>query len=441
MGFAAPGPYRIPNVRVDSYCVYTNLPPNGAFRGYGQMQSAWASERAMDLLADRLGLDPLELRLRNLLREGDRYCTGETMHDVHFAECLEAAADADRLARGPARQGAERDPEGDADAEPRVGRDRGRGTTAPTRCAARRRRWARARSTRSRSSRRSCSASSRPRSASPIRTPTLVPYDTRTTSSRSTYMMSRALEAAAADLRQNGKRGFGEVVDEGGLDPDTGQGIASTHWHQGAAAAEVRVDEETGKIEVVRLHASIYAGRVVDRPAAELQTEGSMIMGLGTALFEEVVYRDGQVVNANLSDYPVPAFADLPGALTYELIEREGAEIHGLGETALPPVPPAIGNALASLGRSLTDLPMTPERVLGGVDAAAVKVALPSTASRTRSRRAPTSRCSTSCAASSACSASARRAGSASAAPARCSSTARRCRAACCWRRSPRAVS
>ena len=90
-----------------------------------------------------------------------------------------------------------------------------------------------------------------------------------------------------------------------------------------------------------------------------------MIMGLGTALFEEVVYRDGQVVNANLSDYPVPAFADLPGALTCDLIEREGAEIHGLGETALPPVPPAIGNALASLGRSLTDLPMTPEAVLG----------------------------------------------------------------------------
>jgi CO/xanthine dehydrogenase Mo-binding subunit len=70
------------------------------------------------------------------------------------------------------------------------------------------------------------------------------------------------------------------------------------------------------------------------------------------------------VANPNLSDYPIPSFADLPGKLTSELIEREGAEIHGLGETALPPVPPAIGNALASLGRSLTDLPMTPESVV-----------------------------------------------------------------------------
>ena len=58
------------------------------------MQSAWASERAMDLLAARLGIDPLELRRRNLLRDGDVYCTGEIMHDVHFEECLEAAADA-----------------------------------------------------------------------------------------------------------------------------------------------------------------------------------------------------------------------------------------------------------------------------------------------------------------------------------------------------------
>jgi CO/xanthine dehydrogenase Mo-binding subunit len=364
MGFAAPGPYRTPNVWVDSYCVYTNRPPTGAFRGYGQMQTAWASERAMDMLAERLGLDPLDLRLRNVLREGDRYCTGEEMHDVHFAECLESAARAigwhdDRRGKGlsvilkgmqtPSRAA--------------VAIEAGDDGTYTLRCAT---------TEMGQGAKHALSlvaAELLGVDPAAIRFPdpdtAVVPYDTRTTSSRSTYMMSRALEIAAADLRENGTRGFGEVVDEGGLNPDTGQGVASTHWHQGAAAAEVRLDEETGKLEVVRLHSSIYAGRVVDRPAAELQTEGSMIMGLGTALFEEVVYRDGQVVNANLSDYPVPAFIDLPGGLTCDLIEREGADIHGLGETALPPVPPAIGNALASLGRSLTDLPMTPEAVLG----------------------------------------------------------------------------
>jgi CO/xanthine dehydrogenase Mo-binding subunit len=130
----------------------------------------------------------------------------------------------------------------------------------------------------------------------------------------------------------------------------------------------VRVDEETGKLEVLQLHTTVYAGHVVHRPAAALQNEGSMIMGLGSALFEEVVYRDGQVVNPNLSDYAIPSTADLPARMTHELLEGEGGDIHGLGETALPPVPPAIGNAVASLGIELFDLPMTPERVAAAVD-------------------------------------------------------------------------
>jgi CO/xanthine dehydrogenase Mo-binding subunit len=180
-------------------------------------------------------------------------------------------------------------------------------------------------------------------------------------------MMSRALEEAVRDLRRDGKWGFGEVRNEGGLDPDTGQGIASSHWHQGAAAAEVRVDEETGKVEVLRLHAAVYAGRVVNPPGAALQNEGSMIMGLGGALYEGVAFADGQVVNANLSDYEVPSIADLP-ELTHELVQRPGAEVHGLGETAVPPVPAAIGNALGSLGIHVSELPITAEAVLEAID-------------------------------------------------------------------------
>jgi CO/xanthine dehydrogenase Mo-binding subunit len=202
----------------------------------------------------------------------------------------------------------------------------------------------------------------------------VVPYDTRTTSSRSTHMMGRALEVAVADLKANGaSRGYGEVVDEGGLDPDTGQGVASSHWHQGAAAAEVEVDEETGRFRVVKLHAPIYAGRVINRPAAELQNEGSMIMGLGTALFESNEFAEGQITNANLSDYNVPAMDDMPTTLSHELVEREGAEVHGLGETALPPVPPAIGNALYSRGIHVTNLPISAESVLDARDHAWTK--------------------------------------------------------------------
>jgi CO/xanthine dehydrogenase Mo-binding subunit len=367
LGYAGVGPYRIPHVRVDSLAIYTNLPPNGAFRGYGAMQSVWASERTMDLLAAELGMSPLELRRRNLLRDGDRFATGEVMHDVHFEACLQAAADA---------VGYEDDPRG-----------KGlsvllKGMQTPSRAQITVERTPIGYVIRSAS----CEMGQGVRRSLRLLGAQLLgcepgqieipdpdtdssPYDTRTTSSRSTHMMGRALERAVADLRAgDGRRGVGEVVNEGGLDPDTGQGIASSHWHQGAAAAHVSVDEETGAVRVEHLHASVYAGRVVNREGAELQNEGAMIMGLGTALMERIAFADGQVTNANFSDYNIPAAADLPKRLTHDLIEREGAEVHGLGETALPPVPAAIGNALHSLGLHVTDLPITPEAVLEAVD-------------------------------------------------------------------------
>jgi CO/xanthine dehydrogenase Mo-binding subunit len=363
MGYAGVGPYRIPHVRVDAHAVYTNLPPNGAFRGYGATQSVWASERAMDLLAERLDMSPLELRRANLLRDGDRFATGEVMRDVHFEECLEAAADA---------VGYREDPRG-----------KGlcvllKGMQTPSRAAIAVERTPVGYAIRSAS----CEMGQGIRESLRLQGAALLgcepgqievpdpdtdssPFDTRTTSSRSTHMMGRALRAAVDDMSRNGgQRGYGEIANDGGLDPDTGQGIASTHWHQGAAAAHVSVDPDTGRVTVENLHAAVYAGRVVDRAGAELQNEGAMIMGLGTALFESIEHADGQITNANLSDYSLPALGDLPRRMSHELIERDGAEAHGLGETALPPVPAAIGNALGSLGISLTDLPMTAEDVL-----------------------------------------------------------------------------
>jgi CO/xanthine dehydrogenase Mo-binding subunit len=368
MGFAAPGPYRIPNVRVDSRCVYTNLPPAGAFRGYGQMQSTWARERAMDALAVKLGMDPLELRLKNVIRDGDRYCTGETMRDVHFEELLRRAAEAVGWSEGRAGKGLSVMLKGmQTPSRASISVEKNDDGTYTVLCATTEMGQG------AKGAIRKLAAGLLGVEFARVRFPDpdtdAVPYDTRTTSSRSTHMMGRALEVAVADLKENGRRGFGEVLDEGGLDPDTGQGVASSHWHQGAAAAEVAVDEETGKFEVIRLHVPVYAGRVISRAAAELQNEGSMIMGLGTTLFEANEFAEGQITNANLSDYNVPAMEDVPARLSHELVEREGAEIQGLGETALPPVPPAIGNALYSLGINVREVPITAERVLDAVDA------------------------------------------------------------------------
>ena len=367
MGYAAVGPYRIPQVWVDSLCVYTNLPPNGAFRGYGAMQAVWASERTMDILAAKLGMDPLELRLKNVLVDGDQFCTGEIMHDVHFIECLHAAAGTIGWADNKQGKGLcvlMKGMQTPSRASIVVEANDDGGYTVH--CATAEMGQGAWYSIRLMAAELLGVELEKVHYAEPDTD--LVPYDTRTTSSRSTYMMGRALVEAVRDLKRKGELGYGECVNKGGLDPDTGQGIASTHWHQGAAAAEVRVDEETGKFQVLKLYTSIYAGHVVNRPGAELQNEGSMIMGLGTTLFEEITFEDGQPANANLSDYNLPAAGDLPESFTSDLFEREGAEVHGLGETALPPVPPAIGNALYSLGIHVTDLPLSAEKVLNAID-------------------------------------------------------------------------
>lgn len=401
-GYAAVGPYRIPHVAVDSYCVYTNRPPAGAFRGYAATQSAWASERVMDMLAERLGIDPLELRLRNVLREGDTFATGEVMHDVHFEECLRSVSDA--VGWGESRSGKglavmmkgmqtpsrtevwlELDGAGQVVVRSATADIGQRPGPTQRRLAA------------------EALGVELERVVAGVNDTDEVPYDTRTTSSRSTHMMSHAIRSAALDLRARiadrleaapedlifeggwvrvvgspdrglelaaltGVRGEGRFATPGGVEPDTGQGVASSQWHQAAAAAEVQVDHETGVVDVRRVHSTVYSGQVIDRVGAELQQEGSMILGLGSALFEGLVWDGGQVVNANFSDYEIPSLADLPD-FGYDFIES-GEESHGLGEMAVPVVPAAVGNAVAALGYPVRDLPMTPESILKAGDGA-----------------------------------------------------------------------
>jgi CO/xanthine dehydrogenase Mo-binding subunit len=245
----------------------------------------------------------------------------------------------------------------------------------------------------------------------------VTPYDQQTSSSRSTYSMGSAVTAAMADIREQlldlgaslleadrtdlevadgtvRVRGapdralaVGEVVrrtrsgnllgkgiyqGEGGLDPETGQGIGSVHWHQAAGAAEVEVDLETGKVDVLRYHAAVYAGRIINPVQAELQTEGSVAFGLGQALFEEMVFDGGQLQNGNLGDYMIAGMQDVPRIGLSILEHPDRTEIHGLGETSLPPVMAAVGNAVArATGARIVDLPITPEKVLRALRAQA----------------------------------------------------------------------
>ena len=110
-GFTAPGPYDIDNVSVDSYALYTNLPPAGALRGFGIPQLVWAYESHTDMMARELGIDPVEFRRKNLLRDGRPHATGTIMRDAATEKVLERVAERSWTGRGrstaaPARCGA-----------------------------------------------------------------------------------------------------------------------------------------------------------------------------------------------------------------------------------------------------------------------------------------------------------------------------------------------
>jgi CO/xanthine dehydrogenase Mo-binding subunit len=425
-GYASTGPYRVPHVKVNSHAVYTNRPPAGAFRGYGVAQAAWAFETQMDMIAERLGLDPVEFRRRNLLHKGDTYATGEVMDDVAFHTLLDHTAQA--IGWGNHAQGP----------NPRLkARGKGiavilKGTITPSTstamlrlnadgsCAVLASTVEMGQGSNTILTQIAAEALGLPYEQVTIVNPDtdVTPFDLTTSSSRSTFSMGSAVRLAAADVKrqaialaaevlqadpadlevrdggvyyQDGvERGadglsFAEIIrragcgnimgtgthqTKGGLDPATGQGIASVHWHQAAAGAEVEVDRETGAVRVLNLHAALYTGKSINPVNVELQTEGNVVFGLGKAMLEKMIFDNGQMVNANLADYMIPSFEDLPQRLTTSAHQNPDpdGEPHGIGETALPPIAPAIGNAIYNaVGVRVLSLPITPEKILRGL--------------------------------------------------------------------------
>jgi CO/xanthine dehydrogenase Mo-binding subunit len=414
------GPYRVANISVDSYGVYTNLVPATAFRGFGIPQVAWAHECQMDQVADAIGMDPLELRLRNVLRAGDSFSTGEVLaEDPHYPELLtEVAArvgwswpaTVERegplvraksvvcIIKGsssfPATSAARLNSDGSLNV---LTSSVEMGQGALTSLA-------------------QIAAHEATVSLDQVRVSTPdtehTPFEQMTAASRTTNFMGRALRRAVQDIksqlvdlaseqlevarddlevsdgrvsvRGSPQRGasfvslmsaakLGSLVGHGSyvvpthLDPETGQGIAAPQWHSAACGCEVEVDEETGRITVTKLHLGLYVGRMINPAQCELQVQGAALFGVGQALFEELVWdEDGNLANPNLSDYMIPSFLDVPLVLDQAILETPGSiEVHGIGETALPPVPPAIANAVSrALGIRVLDLPLTPEKVL-----------------------------------------------------------------------------
>jgi CO/xanthine dehydrogenase Mo-binding subunit len=236
-----------------------------------------------------------------------------------------------------------------------------------------------------------------------VRDPDSSTFDSMTAGSRTTFVADHAIGEACESIRRQAAeivagRSYGsdpgttpdyeEIMREASITALIGEGVyqstpsdalsnpldvkgeVADHWHQGAVAVEVAVDVETGKVEILRCHGAAWAGRVVNPIRARQQSEGSIIFGMGPALFEEVIFVDGQVSNPNLSDYMIPSIVDVPINLTSSSLESPDpdSDIHGVGEMTIPAVAPAIANAIArATGARVRDLPMTAERVLRAI--------------------------------------------------------------------------
>lgn len=407
------GPYRIPHLRLEAQAVYTNTVPGASFRSIGGPQAVWATESQMDILAETLGIDPVELRRRNLARKGEALRPGLRPLDVDLAGGLRRAAavaaprrrEGDMVTAGAVAVAAS-DPAAMpiASAMVRVKGDggvlvfassveMGQGVrTVLAGIAAR--------------------ELGLPVSAVHVVAPDtgVTPYDWATGASRSTTVTGLAVLEAARDARRrlvemavdaHGMRAEGVRVEGGrvadgdravsladlfhsffGIHDGEVLGVAQVSprsfggrlalpppfWETAVGGCAIAVDEETGVIRVQRYVSVADVGHAFDRRLAEGQDEGAAVQGIGHTLFEELRYADGQPVNATLLDYHVPTIDEVPAE--FETVLEESGDgpgpygARGMGEGGILPVAPAIANALArALGVRVRELPLTPERI------------------------------------------------------------------------------
>jgi len=415
-GFTASGPYDIDNVWVDSYALYTNLPPAGALRGFGIPQLVWAYESHTDMIARALKLDPLEFRRKNLLREGRPHATGQIVQDakleavldrvaerLNWGKPLERGTGAVRRGRGiafaikavisPTTSVANITIAADGSATLYCGTvDMGQGSdTAMAQIVG--------------------EVLDIPAQSVRIvpRDTDVTPYDMGTLGSRSLFHMGHAVRLAAQDARDKIKalaRDVGEpegsniplpdlfkkkygmqagnIVGTGSykpdyVPPDPATGLTpnvTPFWMCAASGAEVEVDTETGHVRIARLITVVDCGRPLNPKIVETQISGAALMQLGFTMFEKMHIDAGQVTNASLADYKIPGMLDVPRVMENEAVDALQSNgpfgAKGVGETATFCVSPAIANAIEdACGVRLTALPLNAETVFRALRAKA----------------------------------------------------------------------
>jgi len=419
----ATGPYFCPNVRVRSRAVATNAPPHGAFRGFGAPQSLFAAERQMDRVARAAGLTPEDFRRRNFIQTGQTFAVGQVLKDRIdmgrlLDRALELAGYREKLARGT----------GPVPGEPGVRRGIGfatfmhgagftgsgeqhlASTVAVEATAAGRVRVLAAnvemgQGTNTIFAQIAADALHLPTDDVEIAQPdtATVPDSGPTVASRTCMVVGRLVEAAAASLRQKlldarvlepkytaddfraacrrylAERGplraTSQYAPPPGLvwDDERYRGDAYGSYAWAAYVAEVAVDLVTYETRVLDFVAVQEVGRVINPVMATGQIEGGVAQGIGYALYEQVTWREGRMVNGQMTNYIMPTSMDLPPIRVYfeEIPYAHGpGGAKGIGELPMDGAAPAIVNAIEhALGVSITRIPVTPEVLMEAMEA------------------------------------------------------------------------
>ena len=391
----ATGPYRCPHVRIQGRVAMTNTPPNGAFRGFGAPQVHFGVEVHMDRIGDALGLDPVRIRERNALRPGDTTATGQRLgSDASALHTLRAAVRRSDFLRKRRAWRRSRRGIGLALAFHGSGFTGGGELALASRVALE----LTPRGARVLVASTEFGQGTRTMHAQivadglgvPYHAVEIAPADTArvpdsgpTVASRTCMVVGGLLLRAAEEMRGRLRgltpgayfRRHGPLVVETryaappGLawDDATYRGDAYATYGWACDVAEVERDPDTAEVRVGRITAVQDVGRAINPSLVLGQIEGGVVQGLGYALLERVVMRDGRMANARLADYAIPTTLDTP-PIDVVLLERPYAHgpfgAKGVAELPIDGVAPAIVNAIRASGADLRAIPATPERLM-----------------------------------------------------------------------------
>jgi CO/xanthine dehydrogenase Mo-binding subunit len=399
------GPYEIPNVKVDAYSVYTNHIPGGAFRGFGGPQGAFAAEGQMNKLAESLGIDPVEIRVRNLLSDGSLLSVDTPLpKGVSIDKVVEKAAERagwKHTGRGWSRP---KTPDDTQDAHIRHGvgfacgfKNVGFSFGASEQCSVEIEIHGvsdieevvlhHAGAEVGQGAHTAMVQMTAEAVGVPIELVRLIVSDTAQTAdsgsasaSRLTFMSGNAIRGAAEEALEKWKDGERPAIAlyqyrppaTTPLDPKTGKSEPNFSYGYVAQVVSVEVDTETGAIRVLDVISANDVGQAINPQLVEGQIEGAVVQALGYAILEDFQHEGGYVQTGQLSTYLIPTVLDIPDKVESLILEYPdplgpwGAR--GMAEMPYIPLAPAVIAAVHdALGTWFDSFPLTPERVLRGI--------------------------------------------------------------------------